>query len=87
MTGKPTGLMGRLVECAPPGGVVCDPFMGSGTTGVACMKKGRNFIGVEQVPDYFEISKHRIVQAEKEMPLIEVMQAPDLPGLEAEVPS
>jgi len=44
-------------------GTVLDPFMGSGTTGVACVKLGRKFIGIEIEPKYFEISCKRIEQA------------------------
>lgn len=44
---KPEALMAALVAIAPPGGVVLDPFMGSGTTGVAALKSGRRFIGGE----------------------------------------
>jgi len=40
--------------------VILDPFMGSGTTGIACKKMNRNFIGIEIVPEYFELSKKRI---------------------------
>ena len=47
-----------------PGGTVIDPFMGSGTTGVACVKTGRNFIGVELDPGYFAIAKRRIEKAQ-----------------------
>ena len=43
-----------------PNDVVLDPFMGSGTTGVVCKKLGRNFIGIEQSPDYVEISRMRL---------------------------
>jgi site-specific DNA-methyltransferase (adenine-specific) len=39
---------------------ILDPFMGSGTTGVACVKLDRNFIGMEISPEYYEISKKRI---------------------------
>lgn len=42
---------------------VCDPFMGSGTTGVACVKMGRKFIGIEREPEYFEIACRRIREA------------------------
>jgi DNA modification methylase len=40
--------------------VVLDPFMGSGTTGVACINSDRNFIGIEVNEDYYNISKSRI---------------------------
>ncbi|MFA5706558.1 MAG: site-specific DNA-methyltransferase [Candidatus Neomarinimicrobiota bacterium] len=65
-TVKPIALMRYLVRLTrtPPGGVVLDPFMGSGTTGVACVLEGREFIGIEQDPDYFEIAKRRIASVE-----------------------
>ena len=44
-------------------GIVLDPFMGSGTTGVACAKMGRKFIGIEIDPDYFDIACRRIEKA------------------------
>jgi site-specific DNA-methyltransferase (adenine-specific) len=47
----------------PPDGVVADPFMGSGTTGVACAKMGRKFIGIELEPKYFDIACKRIEDA------------------------
>jgi site-specific DNA-methyltransferase (adenine-specific) len=63
MTGKPTNLLNHLTQCAPPGGTVLDPFMGSGTTGVACVQTGRRFVGIEIDAGYFEIAKRRIEQA------------------------
>jgi len=50
----------------PTGGVVLDPFMGSGTTGVACAKTGRRFIGIEKDPEYCEIARRRIMAAAHE---------------------
>jgi len=44
------------------GGTVLDPYMGSGTTGIACKKEGFEFIGIELDADYFEIAKARIVK-------------------------
>lgn len=44
----------------PTGGVVLDPFMGSGSTGTACIHTGRKFIGIEKDPRYFQIAKDRI---------------------------
>ena len=44
-------------------GTVLDPFMGSGTTGVACAKLGRKFIGIEIEPKYFDIACKRIEKA------------------------
>lgn len=52
------------------GQVVCDPFMGSGTTAIACLKTNRNFIGIEIDFTYFEIAKKRIEQAQAQ-PLLE----------------
>jgi DNA modification methylase len=52
-----------IVSSCPPGGTVLDPFMGSGTTGVACMQTGRKFIGIEIDPGYFEIARKRIEAA------------------------
>jgi site-specific DNA-methyltransferase (adenine-specific) len=46
--------------------IVCDPFMGSGTTGVACVKLGRKFIGIEIEPKYFDIACKRISEALKQ---------------------
>lgn len=47
MTGKPTPLMCELIQCVPPGGLILDPFAGSGTTAVAAKMTGRRFIGCE----------------------------------------
>lgn len=60
-TVKPVKLMEYLVQLVTPkGGVVLDPFMGSGTTGVACRNKGFCFVGIEMEKEYFEIAKARI---------------------------
>jgi site-specific DNA-methyltransferase (adenine-specific) len=67
-TAKPLPLINKLVsEFSEPGDLVLDPFMGSGTTGVACVQLGRNFIGIEKEPKYFEIAKKRIEQAQMQM--------------------
>jgi DNA modification methylase len=50
-------------QWAPPESTVLDPFMGSGTTGVACAKLGRRFIGIEIDPGYFDIAVERIREA------------------------
>jgi site-specific DNA-methyltransferase (adenine-specific) len=47
-------------KACKPGGAVLDPFMGSGTTGVACVRLGRRFIGVEIDPAYFAIAVKRV---------------------------
>jgi DNA modification methylase len=60
-TVKPLLLMQYLVRLVtPPGGVVLDPFMGSGTTGLACRREGFDFIGMEREAAYFQTSKNRI---------------------------
>ena len=60
-TEKPVELMRVLVEnSSNVGDIVLDPFMGIGATGVACVNTGRNFIGMELDPKYFEIAKQRI---------------------------
>lgn len=60
-TVKPVKLMEYLVRLITPlNGTVLDPFMGSGTTGVACKKLGFTFIGIELDPDYAEIARKRI---------------------------
>ena len=58
---KPVPLLRRLIRVSSPeGGVVFDPFMGSGSTGVACRNTGRKFIGCELDPEYFATAKNRI---------------------------
>jgi len=49
-----------ILTQTPTKGIVLDPFMGSGTTGIACVKTGRDFIGIELDKDYFEIAQKRI---------------------------
>lgn len=56
---KPVGLMVELCDKSPSG-TILDPFMGSGTTGVACVQTGRRFIGIEMDEKYFEIARDRI---------------------------
>ncbi len=54
---------------SPPDGVVCDPFMGSGTTGLAALKRGRSFVGIERDAGYFATAKMRIKAVEAREPL------------------
>ena len=69
---KPVELMTWCVQKAkvPAGGLVFDPYMGSGTTAVACAQMGLRFVGAEKVPEYFEIARKRIELAymQKVMP-------------------
>ena len=70
-TVKPTDLMRYLCRLVtPPGGVVLDPFMGSGSTGKAAMLEGFGFIGIEQEAEYVEIARARIAAAKPDMPLL-----------------
>ncbi len=50
----------------PPSGVACDPFMGSGTTGVACIRLDRKFIGIERERKYFDIACERIENEQRQ---------------------
>jgi site-specific DNA-methyltransferase (adenine-specific) len=58
-----------VMSSCPPGGTVLDPLLGSGTTGVACINTGRNFIGIEIDPGYFTIAERRIAAAREKDPL------------------
>ena len=62
-TQKPTSLMGFLIEkSSKPNDIVLDPFLGSGTTAVACKELGRNYIGIEISPEYCKIAEKRLSQ-------------------------
>lgn len=76
ITQKPVGLMQSICEIAPKGATVLDPFMGSGTTGVACLQSGRKFVGVEMSQAYFDIACRRIEQAAKQGQLFDAAPAP-----------
>jgi site-specific DNA-methyltransferase (adenine-specific) len=68
LTGKSTEVMKWLCRICPKGGVILDPFAGSGTTGVAALELGYSFIGIELSPDYFHISKTRLDQVNTTQP-------------------
>lgn len=70
-TGKPVDLMSQILDVRPEWKTILDPFMGSGTTGVACIKLGRKFIGIEIEPKYFDIACKRIEEAWKQPRLFE----------------
>ena len=66
-TQKPVGVMSWAINHVPPPcSSILDPFMGSGTTGVACANLGRSFIGIEREPQYFEIACRRIDDAQRQ---------------------
>jgi site-specific DNA-methyltransferase (adenine-specific) len=63
-TEKPLPLMVELVELfTNPKDLICDPYMGSGTTGVAAIKRGRRFVGIERDQKYFDVACERIADA------------------------
>lgn len=66
---KPVRLLTTLLAKSPAG-VVCDPFMGSGSTGVACAQLQRPFVGIELLPVYFDIACRRIEDAQRQGRLI-----------------
>lgn len=63
LTGKPVPLMRDLLAVTKPEARVLDPFMGGGSVGVACVETGRRYIGVELSPEYFAISRDRLIRA------------------------
>jgi len=85
-TGKPVPLLTQFVErFTDQGASVLDPFMGSGTTGVAAVQMGRQFIGIEREPKYFDIACKRIEDAQRmgDMFGFNGTSASDLPQQEA----
>jgi len=62
-TQKPVRLMKWCLEQIPQAGTILDPFMGSGSTGVACVKSARSFIGIDRETKYFDIACRRIEEA------------------------
>ncbi len=64
ITQKPLSVMRELVKIVPEGGVVLDPFAGSGTTGVAAILEHRRFIGVEMTEHYADVAAARLAEAE-----------------------
>lgn len=84
-TQKPVGVMRQLLRIVPKGGVVLDPFTGSGTTGVACALEGYGFIGFELHEHYAEVARERIAAAFEQRPRQAVLDLEgdlfaDLPG-------
>jgi hypothetical protein len=83
---KPIGWMEWAIDLASRvGETVLDPFMGSGTTGVACVVHHRAFIGIEREPKYFDIACRRIEQAYRQRPLFEAEppRKPEQLGIDA----
>ena len=63
ITQKPMDVMRELVKVCPPGGTILDPFAGSGTTGIAAVTEGRDFIGIELADHYAQLAEARILAA------------------------
>lgn len=78
---KPIELIKKFITVgSPEGATILDPFMGSGTTGVACKELNRNFIGIEMNDEYFEICKKRIGIADIQEPAIEKINDEKIQG-------
>jgi DNA modification methylase len=73
-TQKPVALMAWCLGFLPDARTILDPFMGSGTTGIACVNLGRKFIGIEREERYFDIACKRIAEAYKQPRLFEEPQ-------------
>lgn len=77
-TEKPWRLFSELLtDFTSEGDTILDPFMGSGTTGVACVKTGRRFIGIELDPGYFDIACERIRKAYAQPDMFVEQPAPE----------
>jgi DNA modification methylase len=69
-TEKPLSLMRELISLfTKPGETICDPFMGSGSTGVAAISLGRKFIGIEREQAYFDLACRRVAKSLKQTDL------------------
>ncbi len=77
--------MAWCINFVPNAKTILDPFMGSGTTGVAAVQMGRKFIGIEREPKYFEIACKRIEDAQRTFDMFGFngTSAADLPKQEA----
>lgn len=73
-TQKPIAVMAWCIEQAGKVETILDPFMGSGTTGVAAVRMGRKFIGIEREPKYFQIACKRIEDAQRQASLLDAYE-------------
>lgn len=70
-TEKPVDLLRTLISVVcPPGGLVVDPFAGSGATGVAALEEGRSFVGVELSPHYAGVARQRLAAVDEQPSLL-----------------
>lgn len=83
-TQKPVDLMAWCIDKVANAQTVCDPFMGSGTTGVACARMGLHFTGIERERKYFDIACERIARAQAQGQLLppEPVAAPEQQTME-----
>lgn len=70
--GKPASMLRELVRIVVPGGVVLDPFAGSGSMGVAALREGRRYIGLEILPHWADLTRRRLEAEEAGVSLAEV---------------
>jgi DNA modification methylase len=84
-TQKPIQLMQWCLGFLPDAKTILDPFMGSGSTGVACVNMGRAFVGIERDPSYFDIACRRIDQAYKQPRLFDEMPSKAVPAVQADM--
>jgi hypothetical protein len=84
-TQKPIALLEEWCRLfSDSGETICDPYMGSGTTGVACIRTHRRFIGIEINPEYYAIAKRRCIEELNRYPLLEPPRAKQRSFLEGE---
>ena len=70
-TQKPLALLERIIAASTtPDALILDPFMGSGTTGVAALKLGRRFVGIDNCADYVKLAEKRLKDALNQRPLL-----------------
>lgn len=82
-TQKPVEVMRWCIGHLPDAdGTILDPFMGSGTTGVAAVRMGRAFVGIERDPDYFAAACRRIAEAYRQPDMLTAPPAPAAPASE-----
>ena len=79
-TQKPIELMEWCIEQVGKPQTILDPFMGSGTTGVAAIRMGLSFIGIEREPKYFDIACRRIEDAQRQQPMFAPEPRKQVPG-------
>lgn len=80
-TQKPLGVMKWVIDLCPKSDSILDPFMGSGTTGVAAVEMGKTFIGIEREESYFQIACDRIYKAQQQEQLFGYDFPTELPQL------